>query len=47
MLYYIIIVSNSFLMTRLLSISKLCSSIHHIGVYLLIICSFDLCEYVV
>ena len=26
---------------------KFCSSIHHIGVYLLIICSFDLCEYLV
>ena len=38
-------VSNIILMTRPFSISKICSSIHHIGVYLLIICSFDLCEY--
>ena len=35
----------SFLWPDLLSISKICSSIHHIGVYLLIICSFGLCEY--
>ncbi|KAL0689082.1 hypothetical protein Bca4012_088759 [Brassica carinata] len=40
-------VSNFILMTRPLSISKICSSIHHIGVHLLIICSFDLCEYLV
>ncbi|KAG5373787.1 hypothetical protein IGI04_042894 [Brassica rapa subsp. trilocularis] len=26
---------------------EFCSSNHHIGVYLLIICSFDLCEYLV
>ncbi|KAL0682838.1 hypothetical protein Bca4012_049686 [Brassica carinata] len=40
-------VSNIILMTRPFSISKICSSIHHIGVYLPIICSFDLCEYLV
>uniref|UniRef100_A0A0D3BJ05 Uncharacterized protein n=1 Tax=Brassica oleracea var. oleracea TaxID=109376 RepID=A0A0D3BJ05_BRAOL len=47
MMLTISFVSNFFLMTRPLSISKICSSIHHIGVYLLIICSFDLCEYLV
>ncbi|WZZ86819.1 hypothetical protein YC2023_115398 [Brassica napus] len=40
-------VSNIFLMTRPLSILKICSIIHHIEVYLLMICSFDLCEYLV
>ena len=40
-------VSIFFLMTRLGLISKICSSNHHIGVHLLIICSFDLCEYLV
>ena len=44
---YYISVSIFFLMTRLSLISKICSSNHHIGVYLLIICSFDLCEYLV
>lgn len=45
--YYISIVSIFFHMTRLGLISKICSSNHHIGVHLLIICSFDLCEYLV
>ena len=37
----------SFLWPDYFQFRKFCSSNHHIGVYLLVICSFDLCEYLV
>jgi len=44
---YYIFVSIFFLYDQTFVNFEFCSSNHHIGVHLLIICSFDLCEYLV